>query len=539
VIDGQLLFVVRSMPKGAIVMEMSEHRDYGSGIRVGDGNGVSERRRRPALVLLPGSARRSRTSIDLAGIRKCLVAVTVLMISPLLLSATVYAQSPAKKGPVVDLASAIVQVAKQNIPAVVHIDVIERQEVSGPSFPFEGDPLFRYFFGEPRGPKKYQRELHGLGTGMIIDANGNILTNHHVAGGATKIEVSLSDGRKYPGKLVGSDSKTDLAVVRITAKESFPYVRFGDSDRMEVGEWVIAIGHPRGLDQTVTQGIISAKHRRGITDPTSYQDFLQTDAAINPGNSGGPLLNLYGEVIGVNTAIASQSGGSEGIGFAIPSNMAIHVAKRIIASGKVERGWLGLSVRDLTPDIAKTLRADINRGAVVSEVVKGGPAERGGLKKNDVVVSFQGREIIDGAELRNLAAIAPIGQDARLTVVRDGKKQEMVVRIGSLQEAAKFAAGMTKDRLGIEVRAVTAKEAGRFGIDSKQGVAITWVDPKGPLGLVGFEVGDIVLAINGQAITGLDTFLELTASLRPRQRATLDALDSRTGNTGSVQVVLR
>ena len=518
-------------------LEYGEHRRAPAAVHDGAVIGGS----RDDRSTFPGSVGRTvnacRSGIAVRQRNRAFLPAVICVLSLVCLPA--YGQSPPKKGATVDLASAIVQVAKQNIPAVVHIDVMERQEVAGPSFPFEEDPLFRYFFGEPRAPKKYQRELHGLGTGMIIDANGNILTNHHVAGGATKIEVSLSDGRKYPAKLVGSDPKTDLAVVRITGKDPFPYVRFGDSDKMEVGEWVIAIGHPRGLDQTVTQGIISAKHRRGITDPTSYQDFLQTDAAINPGNSGGPLLNLYGEVIGVNTAIASQSGGSEGIGFAIPSNMAVHVAKRIIASGKVERGWLGVSVQDLTPDIAKSLGAGVNRGAVVNDVIKGGPAQRAGIRRSDVVISFQGREISDGAELRNLAAITPIGQDVKVVVIREGKRHEIAVRVGNLQEAAKFATGITKDRLGVEVKAVTAKEAGRYGIDSKQGVSITRVDPKGPLGLIGFEVGDIILAINGQAITGLDTFLELTSSLRPKQRVTLVALDSRSGNTGTVQVVLR
>ena len=187
-----------------------------------------------------------------------------------------------------DLTTAIVQVAKQNIPAVVHIEVTESQEVENPLLPFENDPFFRRFFGNPNMPRKFKRELKGLGTGMIIDPQGHILTNHHVAGGATKIEVLLSDGRRYPAKLVGTDSKTDLAVIHIDAQGPLPYVTFGDSDKVEVGEWVVAIGHPRGLDQTVTQGIISAKHRRGITDPSGYQDFLQTDTAINPGNSGGP-----------------------------------------------------------------------------------------------------------------------------------------------------------------------------------------------------------------------------------------------------------
>ncbi|MCX5906584.1 MAG: trypsin-like peptidase domain-containing protein, partial [Deltaproteobacteria bacterium] len=273
-----------------------------------------------------------------------------------------------------NLVTAITQVAKKTIPAVAHIEVTERQEVVNPLLPFQNDPFFRRFFNGPKMPKKFKREVMGLGSGMIIDAQGHILTNHHVAGGATKIEVLLSDGRRFPAKLVGTDPKTDLAVIKIDAQGSLPYVTFGDSDNMEVGEWVVAIGHPQGLDQTVSQGIISAKHRRGITDPNSFQDFIQTDAAINPGNSGGPLLNLRGEVIGVNAAIASQSGGFEGIGFTIPSNMATYVAKALIAHGKVIRGWLGVTVRDLTPDLAKSLHVDVSKGAVVLEVVKGGPA---------------------------------------------------------------------------------------------------------------------------------------------------------------------
>jgi len=209
----------------------------------------------------------------------------------------------------VDLRTAIVHVAKETIPAVVHIEVTQSQEVANPLLPFSTDPFFRRFFNAPQMPKKFKRETKGLGTGMIIDGQGHILTNHHVAGGADKIDVVLSDGRQYSAKRIGTDPKTDLAVIKISAEGPLPYVSFGDSDKVEVGEWVVAIGHPRGLDQTVTQGIISAKHRQGISDPGSYQDFLQTDAAINPGNSGGPLLNLQGEVIGVNAVIVSESGG--------------------------------------------------------------------------------------------------------------------------------------------------------------------------------------------------------------------------------------
>jgi len=282
----------------------------------------------------------------------------------------------------VDLTTAIMQVAKQTIPAVVHIEVTERQTVPNPFSPFDQEPFFQHFFDLPRNmPKKFNREVKGLGTGMLMDAQGHILTNHHVAGGATKIEVLLANGHTYPARLVGTDPKTDLAVIKIDAKEALPSVAFGDSDAVGVGEWVVAIGHPRGLDQTVTHGIISAKHRRGISDPSSYQDFLQTDAAINPGNSGGPLLNLQGEVIGVNAAIASQTGSFEGIGFAIPSNMAVSVAKALIAHGKVERAWLGVSVQDVTPEVAKAAGIVERQRALIAEVVKGGPAEQAGLRQ--------------------------------------------------------------------------------------------------------------------------------------------------------------
>lgn len=241
-----------------------------------------------------------------------------------------------------ELKTAIKEVARRAIPSVAHIEVVERQTVQNPLMPFQNDPFFRYFFGNPgRMPRTLEREIQGLGSGIIFDNQGHIVTNSHVVNGATKITVLLSDGRKYSERsvrLIGADPTTDIAVIRIMSRENFPYLPFGDSDKVDVGDWVVAIGHPQGLDQTVTQGIISAKHRRGITkSPNSYQDFLQTDAAINPGNSGGPLLNLDAEVIGVNAAIMSESGGFEGIGFATPSNIAYQVARELISTGRVRR----------------------------------------------------------------------------------------------------------------------------------------------------------------------------------------------------------
>jgi serine protease Do len=461
------------------------------------------------------------------------------LVIALFIIATLLQSVPALGKAAPDLSTAIVEVAKKNIPAVVHIEVTERQEVANPLLPFESDPFLRRFFDIPKMPKKFKREVKGLGTGMIIDAQGHILTNHHVAGGATKIEVLLSNGQQYDAKLVGTDPKTDLAVIRIFAKESLPHVAFGDSDKVEVGEWVVAIGHPRGLDQTVTQGIISAKHRRGITDPSSYQDFLQTDAAINPGNSGGPLLNLQGEVIGVNAAIASQSGGFEGIGFTIPSNMALHVARALIAHGKVERGWLGVTTQDLTPDLAKSVHMETLKGAFIVGVLKGGPAEKAGIKKNDVVITYQGKEIPDSSTLRNEVAATPIGQEAKLTILRSGKKEEVTVKVENLETSAKIMAAAVKDRLGAEVRALTTQEIERYGLDTNQGVAVGWLDPKGPLHGAGFEVGDVILGINNQPVQGVEGFVQLVTALKSNEKASILALDHKSGNIGTVLVMLR
>jgi serine protease Do len=450
-----------------------------------------------------------------------------------------YAQTGGGAKGSVDLTTAIMQVAKQTIPAVVHIEVTERQTVPNPFTPFDQEPFFQHFFDLPRNmPKKFNREVKGLGTGMLMDAQGHILTNHHVAGGATQIEVLLANGHTYPARLVGTDPKTDLAVIKIDAKEALPSVTFGDSDAIGVGEWVVAIGHPRGLDQTVTQGIISAKHRRGISDPSSYQDFLQTDAAINPGNSGGPLLNLRGEVIGVNAAIASQTGSFEGIGFAIPSNMAVSVAKALIAHGKVERAWLGVSVQDVTPEAAKSAGIEERKGALIAEVVKGGPAEQAGLRQGDVVIAYEGKDVTDASALRNAVAVTPIGHEVQVTVLRGGQKQELTAKVGNLAEANKALLAAVEKHLGVEVRPVTSKEAERYGLDRHQGVTITHVARNGAMGKAGFEVQDILLAIDGQPIENTDSLVTLAAALKPQQRITVLALDHRSGNTGDVQVVI-
>jgi serine protease Do len=445
-----------------------------------------------------------------------------------------------KIGTPVDLTTAIVKVAKDAMPAVVYIEVTESQTVTNPFAGFENDPFFRRFFGTPKGPRKFKQEVRGLGSGMIINSEGDILTNYHVAGKATKMQVTLADGSRHPAKLVGGDPKTDLAVVRITAGRPLPYVTFGDSDSTEVGEWVIAIGAPRALEKSVTQGIISAKHRSGVSDPDAYQDFLQADAPINPGNSGGPLLNLHGQVIGVNAAIATESGGFEGIGFTIPSRIAIYVAKALMAHGTVERGWLGVSIRDLDAALAKEVHAGTTAGALIADVVKGGPAEKAGLRKNDVVIRYEGKDTPDSSSFRNAVAETSAGSSARLTILREGKKEELTVRIGSQEESTHVLATVAHERLGAEVRSPTEKEIEKYGLEEgHRGVVITAIDKDSPLAAAGFEVNDMIIAINDQPVDNIDRYVALASSLTPKQKATIFVVDHRTGNSGALLVAVK
>ena len=438
-----------------------------------------------------------------------------------------------------NLVTAIQDVAKKAIPSVVHVEVTEKQEITNPLMPFQNDPFFKYFFGNPKMPKKSEREVVGLGSGIIMDGEGHILTNSHVVNGATKINVVLSDGRRYSEesvKVIGIDTKTDLAVIQIKDNQSFPFATFGDSDKVDVGQWVVAIGHPQGLDQTVTQGIISAKHRHGMADPTSYQDFLQTDAAINPGNSGGPLLDLNGEVIGVNAAIVSGSGGFEGIGFAIPSNMAVNVAKQLISKGKVERGWLGLTIQDITPDLAKSFGLADTKGVLVADVLKDGPAFKAGVKSGDVILKYDGKDVLNSDQFRNGVAASTIGGNISLSVRRDGKMQDITVRPASDQEHQKVLQTAVTERFGIVVRALTQKEMKRFDLGPEIGVAISKVLKKGPFGKSGFEVGDIIVKIGDQDVKGPEEFEALLSIAPSHQKILVAAMDHKTGKAGFVRV---
>jgi len=467
--------------------------------------------------------------------------ITIILLGALFFLAT-QVGTPHAQNEQTSLVTAIEAVARQAIPAVVHIEVTERQEVPNPFLPFENEPFFKYFFGNPRQmPKKFQREILGLGSGIIVDDSGHILTNYHVVGGATNIEVVLADGRQFTGKsikIVGTDPKTDLAVLQIVEKGPFPHIAFGDSDKMAVGQWVVAIGQPRGLSETVTQGIISAKHRTGISDPSSYQDYLQTDAAINPGNSGGPLVNLNGEVIGVNAAIMSESGGFEGLGFAIPSNIASHISQELIEHGKVVRGWLGVSLQNITPDLAKSFGLNSTKGALVASVFASSPADRAGIKQGDAIVAYQGKPVDNPSALRNAVSLAPVGSQVKLTVVRNGARQDIAVTVGSLEEQEKAVSTSLKREFGIAVTPMTPEEANALGLASQSGVVITQVDSKGPFGKAGFEKGDLILQVDNEPVSDADSLFIILSSLKAKQRVNITAVDHKTGQPGNVLMIL-
>jgi len=439
-----------------------------------------------------------------------------------------------------NLITAIQDVARRVIPAVVHIEVTEKQTVTNPLLPFQNDPFFQQFFGNPKMPKQFEREVTGLGSGILIDAHGHVLTNSHLVNGATKMKIVLSDGRTFKDssvKVIGVDAKTDLAVVKITDRGSFPYAIFGDSDKVEVGQWVVAIGHPQGLDQTVTQGIISAKHRRGISDPSSYQDFLQTDAAINPGNSGGPLLNLNGEVIGVNAAIMSSSGGFEGIGFSIPGNMALYVAKKLMTSGMVERGWLGLTIQNLTSELADSFEMKSTKGAVVANVMKDSPAEKAGMRRGDIIVACDQKPVEDPDRFRNEVALAPIGQSVILTTLRDGRSRDVTVVVYSDLKQGKALLSSVGERFGIEVKPIGQKEVKKYGLNDSKGVIVSRISPDGSFGKAGIERDDIILQINQNDVNGPEQFGEVLSTTPPKNGLLLMVIDHRSLKVGMVRLM--
>lgn len=399
-------------------------------------------------------------------------------------------------------------VAKKVTPAVVNISTVQTLKSSRFRFPndpfreFFGDDFFERFFGTPR-----QFKNRGLGSGVIVTEDGYILTNNHVVGNADEIKVTLSDKREFTAKVVGTDPKSDIAVIQIKGKD-LPVAKLGNSDEIEVGDWVIAIGNPFGLSQTVTAGIISAKGRSnmGITD---YEDFIQTDAAINPGNSGGPLVNLEGEVIGINTAIFSRSGGYQGIGFAIPINMARGIMQGLIEHGKIVRGWLGVVIQPVTEDIAKSFGLDKPQGVLIGDVQEKSPAEKAGLKRGDIIIRFANQEVNDPTQLRNAVVATPVGKEVPIEILRNGRSQIMMVKIAELPaEIGQVSASSEKgvSELGIRVQSLTPEIASQLGYEGDSGVIVVDVEPGSPADESGLRRGDLIKEVNRQEINNLSDY---------------------------------
>jgi serine protease Do len=395
--------------------------------------------------------------------------------------------------------------AERVSPAVVNIQTKKTLAAGGARHPLE--ELFPQF----QIPREL-REMPSLGTGFVISGDGYIATNNHVIEDVDKIEVHFLSGEKLEAEIVGRDPSTDVALIRVKPEKELPFLSLGDSDGVRPGDWVLAVGNPFGLEHTVTAGIVSAKHRE-INDPTSMQrrfdDFIQTDAAINPGNSGGPLLNLSGEVIGINTAIRQDA---NTIGFAIPINLAKGVLPQLRASGKVSRGWLGVMIQPVTEEVAANLELDSKQGALVADLDPNGPAAKAGVKRYDVIVEFDGKPVREMDELPKLVAAAPVGKKAQLKVIRKGAEQKLAVQLGELEAEPTLASASEPESkpgaYGLQVQPLTPEIAAQLQLDETEGVLVSGVKAGSPAEEAGLRRGDVILEVNQQAVADVAEFRE-------------------------------
>jgi len=421
-----------------------------------------------------------------------------------------------------DMSDAFVHIANTASPAVVFIEVeskVSARNVNAPDFNGEDPfgPFFRFFDrpGQPGRPGPQLRQMppqlrRGQGSGFIISSDGYVVTNGHVVKDAERIDVTLGDGRQFQAKLVGVDSPTDIAVIKIEDGE-LPHLKLGDSDALNVGEIVVAIGNPFGQRNSITQGIVSAKGRNGV-GITDYADFIQTDAAINPGNSGGPLLNLDGEVVGMNTAILSGTGGSLGIGFAIPINSIKGIKDTLISGKAVERGFLGVMIQDVTPDMAEYFKAKPNQGALIAGLGDNSPVE-GRLQQDDIVLEFDGKPVKDAASLRNMVAMNKPESSVDLRVLRGGEEQSISVTLGK-REGEETAGGDNKtapEQLGLGLQNLTPDLAQQLGFDNQKGVVIAEIEPGSPAERAGLQPGILIQEVNRQPVNTVAQFKKFVA----------------------------
>jgi serine protease Do len=441
---------------------------------------------------------------------------------------------------------AFAAVARQVSPSVVFIQVESTRKgftYSPFQSPFQspfGDDLFKRFFGDdfpelhqPRSPKRERRAV-SQGTGFVFHSKKGvlsdksyILTNSHVVKGADKIKVKFQDGREFDAKIKGEDPKSDIAVIEIKAGE-LPALPLGDSSKLEVGEWVVALGNPFGLSHTLTVGVVSAKGRTGL-GINDYEDFIQTDAAINPGNSGGPLVNLDGEVVGINTAIFTRSGGYMGVGFAIPVNLAKSIANQLIDSGEVTRGFLGVVIQPLTNELAESFDINNTKGILISQVSEETPASKAGLKVGDLIVSYQGKPVTEVGDFRNRVAHTAPGTKAEITIIRNGKQKSVEVRIGDLSNDSLLAQETTQsnDELGLTVQTLTPKLAEQFEVEPGKGVLVTEVKAGSIAAMAGIRSGTIISQVNREPVGSAAEFKQAVEKSKSNKQVLLLLRDKR------------
>ncbi len=403
------------------------------------------------------------------------------------------------------------ELAEKVRPGVVNLQVVKKIKNVGLGIPnFPGHPFgdknpFGDFFGPfSQGNPPGGFEQRGVGSGVVISRDGYILTNNHVVEEADQIKVKFSNGSEYRGKVVGRDPKTDLALLKIEGASDLHPLKLGNSEAMKVGSWVVAVGSPFGLEQTVTAGIISAKGR--VIGAGPYDNFIQTDASINPGNSGGPLVNLKGEVVGINTAIMAEG---QGIGFAIPINMGKEIAAQLQEKGHVTRGWLGVNIQDLTPELAKSFGLKEKKGALIAQVVSGSPAEKSGIEPGDIILEFDGQVVSDSKDLPRIVASTPVGKMVTVRLSREGKVTDRSLKVGEMDEKVERTEAPSPHKsLGIAVQDLTPEIAQGLGLKQAAGVVVTRVEPGSPAAEAGLQTGDVIREVNRKPIKKADDFLQ-------------------------------
>lgn len=414
-----------------------------------------------------------------------------------------------------------IQASKKAAPSVVSIKAQISKSASEEIMEPLSDDFWNYFFGTPRNPnmpKPQKRQEYALGSGFIVTADGYILTNSHMVEDANKISVQLPDGREFAAKKIGSDPSTDIALIKIESKE-LPYLTLADSTQVEIGEWVVAIGNPLGLQATVTAGVISAKGRSDL-DITLVEEFFQTDAAINKGNSGGPLVNLKGDVVGMNTAIVSNTGGYMGISFAISSNLLKEVMNELLTTGKLDRGFLGVALQPIDNDLALALGLDKPKGALIADVLPNGPADKAGLKSGDVITKVNGIEIETAGVLKKSISLMRPGQKVALTILRSGKPIELEATIGSYPQEGKAGIDATNS-FGMSVEPLTAELAKRFELTTTVGLLVVQIDPTGSAYAAGIRPGNVIVAVNSTPVSSVEELSKICASVEKGKKVLL------------------